>query len=64
VFAAFVATDALVRLGPEHDGFEWLTPAAARARFAWPRERRARDDIELLLSQGNAGAVDDVLRVC
>jgi 8-oxo-dGTP pyrophosphatase MutT (NUDIX family) len=64
VFAAFVATDALVRLGPEHDGFEWLTPAAARARFAWPRERRAVDDIELLLSQGNAGAVDDVLRVC
>ena len=64
VFAAFVADDAAVRLGPEHDGFEWLSPAAARARFAWPRERRALDDIEILLSQGNAGAVDDVLRVC
>ena len=64
VFAAFVAADAVVRLGPEHDSFEWLTPAAARARFAWPRERRALDDIEILLSQGNAGAVDDVLRVC
>ena len=64
VFAAFVADDAAVRLGPEHDGFEWLRPAAARARFAWPRERRALDDIEILLSQGNAGAVDDVLRVC
>jgi len=64
VFAAFVADDAEVRLGPEHDGFEWLRPAAARARFAWPRERRALDDIEILLSQGNAGAVDDVLRVC
>jgi len=64
VFAAFVANDAAVRLGPEHDEFEWLTPAAARARFAWPRERRALDDIQILLNQGNAGAVDDVLRVC
>ena len=64
VFAAFVPDDAAVRLGPEHDAFEWLSPAAARARFAWPRERRALDDIEILLSQGNAGAVDDVLRVC
>ncbi len=64
VFAAFVADDAPVRLGPEHDGFEWLTPDAARARFAWPRERRALDDIQILLNQGNAGAVDDVLRVC
>src|SRR3954451_22030494 len=25
VFAAFVATDAPVRLGPEHDRFEWLS---------------------------------------
>src|SRR4029079_4772257 len=44
VFAAFGADDAAVGLGPEHDGFEWLSPAAARARFAWPRERRALDD--------------------
>src|SRR3954462_4527083 len=64
VFAAFVATDAPVRLGPEHDSFEWLLPSAAGRRFAWPRERRALDDIEILLGQGTAGAVDDVLRVC
>src|SRR3954447_10004267 len=64
VFAAFVAHDAAVRLGPEHDAFEWLTPAAARGRFAWPRERRALDDIEILLREGDAGTVDDVLRIC
>ena len=64
VFAAFVAPEAAVRLGEEHDRFEWLTPAAARARFAWPRERRALEDIETLLGQGSAGPVDDVLRVC
>jgi hypothetical protein len=64
VFAAFVAYDAAVRLGPEHDGFEWLSPAAAGLRLAWPRERRALDDIVTLLGNGSAGPVDDVLRVC
>jgi dATP pyrophosphohydrolase len=64
VFAAFVAGDATVRLGVEHDGFEWLSLADARGRFAWPRERRALDDIVTLLASGNAGPVDDVLRVC
>lgn len=64
VFAAFVEYDASVRLGSEHDSFEWLSPEAARLRFAWPRERRALDDILMLLASGNAGPVDDVLRVC
>jgi 8-oxo-dGTP pyrophosphatase MutT (NUDIX family) len=64
VFAAFVAEGETVRLGPEHDRFEWLTLAEARGRFAWPRERRALDDIEILLGGGSAGPVDDVLRVC
>jgi 8-oxo-dGTP pyrophosphatase MutT (NUDIX family) len=64
VFAAFTNPDALVRLGMEHDQFEWLTPAVARLRFAWPRERRAVDDIETLLQSGTAGPVDDVLRIC
>jgi dihydroneopterin triphosphate diphosphatase len=63
VFVAFVAADVGVRLGSEHDSFEWLTPAAARRRFAWPRERRALDDIEILLGSGDAGLLDDVLRV-
>jgi dihydroneopterin triphosphate diphosphatase len=64
VFAAFVPPDAIVQLGPEHDQYEWLLPEAARARFAWPRERRALDDILVLLDGGDAGSVEDVLRVC
>ena len=64
VFAAFVAADAGVRLGPEHDRHEWLTPADAAARFAWPRERRALEDAVALLGSGDAGPVEDVLRVC
>jgi dihydroneopterin triphosphate diphosphatase len=64
VFAAFVVPGAQVQLGPEHEGFEWLSPDAARGRFAWPRERRALDDIVMLLGSGTAGPVDDVLRVC
>ncbi len=64
VFAAFARADAPVRLGSEHDGYEWLTPAAAESRFAWPRERRALEDILALFRGGNAGAIDDVLRVC
>jgi 8-oxo-dGTP pyrophosphatase MutT (NUDIX family) len=64
VFAAFVAGDAAVRLGPEHDRYEWLSVPEAQRRFAWPRERRALDDIVTLLAGGDAGPVDDVLRVC
>jgi 8-oxo-dGTP pyrophosphatase MutT (NUDIX family) len=64
VFVALVESDAAVRLGAEHDAFEWLASDAARRRFAWPRERRALDDIEVLLGGGDAGPVDDVLRVC
>jgi dihydroneopterin triphosphate diphosphatase len=64
VFAAFVTAGAEARPGPEHDRLEWLNPDAARARFAWPRERRALDDILALLSGGDAGPLDDVLRVC
>jgi dATP pyrophosphohydrolase len=64
VFAAFVAADAVVRLGSEHDRFEWLGAVEARGRFAWPREARALDDVIALLGSGEAGAVEDVLRVC
>lgn len=64
VFAAIVAPEAMVRLGSEHDAFEWLSPALAELRFAWPRERRAVSDIVTLLGTGDAGPVDDVLRVC
>ena len=64
VFAAFVAAGVDARLGPEHDRLEWLSPDAARSRFAWPRERRAVDDLLTLLGAGDAGPLDDVLRVC
>ena len=64
VFAAFVAVASAVRTGPEHDRFEWLPPAEARRRFAWPREARALDDVLALLGAGDAGPVEDVLRVC
>jgi dihydroneopterin triphosphate diphosphatase len=64
VFAAFVASDAAVRTGTEHDRFEWLGPAEARRRFAWPREAHALDDVIALLGSGGGGAVDDVLQVC
>jgi dihydroneopterin triphosphate diphosphatase len=64
VFAALVAREAEVRLGPEHDRFEWLGPELAAQRLAWPRERRALEDIVALLGRGDAGPVDDVLRVC
>lgn len=62
VFVAFTDADQ-VRLGPEHDRAEWLPLEMARTRFAWPRERRALGDIEILLAEGHAGAVEDVLRV-
>jgi dATP pyrophosphohydrolase len=64
VFAAFVAAGAAVRTSAEHDRFEWLPPAEARRRFAWPREARALDDVVALLGGGDAGPVEDVLRVC
>ena len=64
VFAVMVPPDATVRLGPEHDEAEWLALPDARLRLAWPRERRALDDIQVLLERGDAGSVEDVLRVC
>jgi dihydroneopterin triphosphate diphosphatase len=64
VFAAFVSTEAQVQLGAEHDRFEWLAARDAESRFAWPRERRALEDIVTVLRLGHAGTVDDVLRVC
>jgi dATP pyrophosphohydrolase len=64
VFVAFVVPDAPVRLGAEHDAHEWLDPAEAGDRFAWPRERRALIDAVRLLGSGDGGAVEDVLRIC
>ena len=62
VFAALVGAEA-PRLSPEHDALEWLPLGEAGGRVAWPRERRALEDIATLLAAGHAGALEDVLRV-
>jgi 8-oxo-dGTP pyrophosphatase MutT (NUDIX family) len=63
VFAAFVPAGVEPRLSEEHDRAEWLPLAAAAGRFAWPRERRALDDVLSILGGGDAGLLEDVLRV-
>lgn len=63
VFVAFVAAGSPVALSPEHDRFEWLPLESGRARLAWPRERRALEDVATLLATGDAGLLEDVLRV-
>ena len=63
VFAAFVDEPAEVTLGDEHQAYEWLSPHDASSRFIWPREREALSQILHLLAGGNAGPVEDVLRV-
>lgn len=63
VFVALVGEDDPVKLSSEHDGSEWLNFHGAAARFAWPRERRALEDIRQLLGSGTAGALEDVLRI-
>jgi 8-oxo-dGTP pyrophosphatase MutT (NUDIX family) len=63
VFAAFVAEPADIELGEEHQEFEWLSVEEAMQRFVWPREREALTHIQQLLRTGDAGPVEDVLRV-
>ena len=63
VFAAFVTEGSDVRLGVEHERYEWVSVADAAARFTWPREREALEHIRILLGTGDAGPAEDVLRV-
>jgi 8-oxo-dGTP pyrophosphatase MutT (NUDIX family) len=63
VFAAFVDEPASVKPGAEHQQFEWLSPHDASTRFVWPREKEALSHILQLLAEGDAGPVEDVLRV-
>lgn len=63
VFAAFVDEPAEVTLSDEHQAFEWLSPLEAGSRFVWPREREALSHVLHLLAGGDAGPVEDVLRV-
>ena len=62
-FAAFVDDDCIVELSDEHQRFEWLTLDGACDRFTWPREAHALRDAHHLLKNGDAGPVEDVLRV-
>jgi type II secretory ATPase GspE/PulE/Tfp pilus assembly ATPase PilB-like protein/8-oxo-dGTP pyrophosphatase MutT (NUDIX family) len=63
VFAAFVSEPAEVSIAIEHDAHEWLTVEEALTRYGFPAERASlRETVELLAS-GDAGAVDDVMRV-
>ena len=62
VFAALTG-GAGVRLSAEHERYEWLPLPAASGRLSWPRERRALEDIAILLSTGDAGTLEDVLLV-
>ena len=63
VFAAFVSRADSLLLGEEHMRYEWLSPEDALERFVWPRERSALRDVLHLLRGGDAGPVEDVLRV-
>ena len=63
VFAAFVAAGQAVALGAEHVRYEWLSVDEATKRLVWPRERAALAEIVDLLGTGDAGVVEDVLRV-
>ena len=63
VFAAFVDEPGEVEIGPEHRTYEWLSVSEATDRFVWPRERVSMREIVSLLSSGDAGPVEDVLRI-
>jgi dATP pyrophosphohydrolase len=63
VFAAFVAKGAKVKLSKEHDEHEWLRTQAARVKMSWPRLRREIGYAMRMVGLGNAGVLEDVLRI-
>ncbi|MEO7358757.1 MAG: NUDIX domain-containing protein [Gemmatimonadaceae bacterium] len=63
VFAAVVDATGGVHLGVEHDEFAWHSMADAASILAWPREREALGHVAQLLRTGDAGPVEDVLRI-
>jgi len=63
VFVSFVADDSEVKISEEHQAYEWLSVEDAARRFTWPRAAHALGDARQLLSKGDAGPVEDVLRV-
>jgi len=63
VFAAFVSEPADVTIAGEHQRGEWLTVDDALTRLAFPGERASLRELVELLGSGDAGPVDDVMRV-
>jgi 8-oxo-dGTP pyrophosphatase MutT (NUDIX family) len=63
VFAAFVAEPAEIVVAGEHQAHEWLSVDEALERYGFPGERASLREIVELLATGDAGAVDDVMRV-
>jgi 8-oxo-dGTP pyrophosphatase MutT (NUDIX family) len=62
-FAAVIDEAFVPVLGLEHQAWRWRSLKGARRWLAWPREREGCEHIAWLLRGGDAGAVDDVLRV-
>ena len=62
-FAAVVDDTSRVVLADEHDHFEWLSGSEAIERFSWPRTRTMLSEILDILKSGDAGPIEDVLRV-
>jgi len=60
---AFVAVveQGTAKLSAEHDTHQWLSRAAARRRYHWPRERESLDHIAQLFKAGTAGKAEDAL---
>jgi hypothetical protein len=63
VFAGFVRAGQEPRLSDEHDAWEWLPYDAGIERIVWPRSHEALRSIRVLLASGDAGPVEDVMRV-
>jgi 8-oxo-dGTP pyrophosphatase MutT (NUDIX family) len=63
VFAAFVTEPGKVTIAEEHQRAEWLSVDDALERFAFPAERASLREVVELLASGDAGPVEDVMRV-
>jgi general secretion pathway protein E len=62
-FAAVVDDTSRVMLADEHDGFDWLSAEEADVNLTWPRTRTMLREVLDILKTGDAGTVEDVLRV-
>jgi dATP pyrophosphohydrolase len=62
-FAAIIQQRSEPTLSREHESWEWLPIEQAAQRVSWPRLRRGLRDVTRLLSQGEAGPLEDVLRI-